>query len=130
VGSVDGWVYKTGVVIVEGGGAVLEVNFGHPIVTNGDFATRVFPNYFGQDLFNFMLRHYETYLLTFCTDGCGSVSVAEAEVWSVLCIRSADAVSASSLPVFKNRLKTYLFHPSIHPSIHLYLSNDKQFKCK
>ena len=26
-----------GVVIVEGEGAVLRVNFGHPIVTNGDF---------------------------------------------------------------------------------------------
>jgi len=26
-----------GVVIVEGKGAVLEVNFGRPIVTNGDF---------------------------------------------------------------------------------------------
>jgi len=25
------------VVIVEGEGAVLRVNFGHPIVTNGDF---------------------------------------------------------------------------------------------
>ena len=32
-----------GVVIVEGKGAVLEVNL-------GDFATRLFPNYFGQDL--------------------------------------------------------------------------------
>jgi len=38
-----------GVVIVEGKGAVLEVNLGRPIVTNGDFATRLFPNYFGQD---------------------------------------------------------------------------------
>ena len=28
-------------------GAVLGVNFGRPIVTNGDFATRLFPNYFG-----------------------------------------------------------------------------------
>jgi len=26
-----------GVVIVEGEGAVLEVNLGHPILTNGDF---------------------------------------------------------------------------------------------
>ena len=24
--------------------------FGHPIVTNGDFATRLFPNYIWQDL--------------------------------------------------------------------------------
>jgi len=26
------------------------VNLGHSIVTNGDFVTRLFPNYFGQDL--------------------------------------------------------------------------------
>jgi len=39
-----------GVVIIEGEGAVLEVNLGRPIVTNGDFATRLFPNYIGQDL--------------------------------------------------------------------------------
>ena len=39
-----------GVVIVEGEGAVLGSNLGHPIVTNGDFATRIFPNYFGQYL--------------------------------------------------------------------------------
>jgi len=26
--------------------AVLGVNLGHPIVTNGDFATRLFSNYF------------------------------------------------------------------------------------
>jgi len=37
-------------VIVEGEGAVLGVNLGRPIVINGDFATRLFPNYFGQDL--------------------------------------------------------------------------------
>ena len=30
--------------------AVLGVNLGRPIVTNGDFATRLFSNYFGQDL--------------------------------------------------------------------------------
>jgi len=34
------------VVIVEGEGAVLGVNLGRPIVTNGDFATRLFSNYF------------------------------------------------------------------------------------
>jgi len=28
----------------------LGVNLGRPIVTNGDFATRLFPNYFGQNL--------------------------------------------------------------------------------
>jgi len=39
-----------GVVIVEGKGAVLGLNLGHPIVTNEDFATRLFPNYFGQYL--------------------------------------------------------------------------------
>jgi len=27
------------------------VNLGRPIVTNEDFATRLFPNYFGQDFF-------------------------------------------------------------------------------
>jgi len=31
-------------------GAVLRVNLGRLIVTNGDFATRLFPNHFGQDL--------------------------------------------------------------------------------
>jgi len=40
-----------GVVIVEEEGAVLGMNLGRPIVSNGDFATRFFPNYFGQDLF-------------------------------------------------------------------------------
>jgi len=47
-------VYYMGVEIVEREGAVLGVNVGHPIVTNGDFvasavrvATRFFPNYFG-----------------------------------------------------------------------------------
>jgi len=40
-----------GVMIIEGEGAVLGVNLGHPIVTNGDFAMWLFPNYFGQDLF-------------------------------------------------------------------------------
>jgi len=39
-----------GVVIVEGLGAVLGLNFGRPLVTNGDFATWIFPNYFGQCL--------------------------------------------------------------------------------
>jgi len=41
-----------GMKIVEGEGAVLrKVNLGHPIVTNEGYATRLFPNYFGQDLF-------------------------------------------------------------------------------
>ena len=39
-----------GVVIVKGEEAVLEVNLGRPIVTNGDFATPLFPNYFRQYL--------------------------------------------------------------------------------
>jgi len=34
-----------GELIVKGEGAVLGVNLGHPIVTNGDFATRLFPSY-------------------------------------------------------------------------------------
>jgi len=37
VGSVKGCVYQIGVVIIQGEGAVLWVNFGHPIVTSGDF---------------------------------------------------------------------------------------------
>jgi len=37
-----------GAVVVEGEGADLEANLGRPIVTNGDFGTRLFPNYFGQ----------------------------------------------------------------------------------
>ena len=42
-----------GVVIVKGEEAVLELNLGHPIVTNGDFAMRHFPNYFWQ----YLLKH-------------------------------------------------------------------------
>ena len=41
-----------GMVIVEGEGAVLRLNLGRPIVTNGDLAMRLFPNYFGQYVFN------------------------------------------------------------------------------
>jgi len=37
------------VVIVEGEGAVFEVNLGHSIVTNGD-GDALFSNYFGEDL--------------------------------------------------------------------------------
>ena len=37
-------------VIIEGEGVVLGLNLGSPIVTNWDFATRLFPNYFGQYL--------------------------------------------------------------------------------
>ena len=40
-----------GVMIVKGEGAVLGVNWSCSIVTNGDFATQLFPNYFGQDFF-------------------------------------------------------------------------------
>ena len=43
-------MYKMGVVIVEGEGAVMGVNLGRPIIANEDFATRLFPNYFVQDL--------------------------------------------------------------------------------
>jgi len=32
-------------------GAVLGMNLGRPVVTNGDFATRLFPDDFGDDLF-------------------------------------------------------------------------------
>ena len=31
------------------------MNFGRPIVTNKDFATRLFPSYFGQDLLIYCL---------------------------------------------------------------------------
>ena len=48
-----------GMVIVEGKGAVLGLNSGRPIVTNGDFATRLFPNYFGQYLFVDIREHAE-----------------------------------------------------------------------
>jgi len=51
--SRDGCI-KLGVVIVEGEGAVLGLNLEHPIVTNWDFATRLFPNYFGQYLLIFL----------------------------------------------------------------------------
>jgi len=34
-------------------GSVFGVNLGRPIVTNGDFATKLFPNYLRQDLFTF-----------------------------------------------------------------------------
>ena len=43
-----------GVLIVKGEWAVLGVNLGHSIVTNGNFATWLFPNYFGQNLFSFL----------------------------------------------------------------------------
>jgi len=39
-----------GVVIVEGKEAILGLNLGRPTVTNEDFTTRLFPNYFGQYL--------------------------------------------------------------------------------
>jgi len=39
--------------IVEGEGAVLGLNLRRPIVTNGDFATMLFPNYFEQYLLLF-----------------------------------------------------------------------------
>jgi len=57
VGPIEGLVYKIGVVIVKGEGAVLGVNFGRPIVTNGD-GNVLFPNYFGEDLFNVLKKIY------------------------------------------------------------------------
>ena len=47
-------------VIVEGEGAIL-LNSGHHIVTNRDFATRLFPNYYGQDLLP--MRRYASAIL-------------------------------------------------------------------
>jgi len=46
-----------GMGVLDGGGdrrrarGSFGVNLGRPIVTNGDFATLLFPNYFRQDLF-------------------------------------------------------------------------------
>ena len=45
------------VVIVEGEGAVLRVNFGRPIVTKGD-GYALFPNNFGEYLFTSMIQTY------------------------------------------------------------------------
>jgi len=39
----------------------LGVNLGRPFVTNVDFATQLFPNYFGQDLFIFSRPAYIYY---------------------------------------------------------------------
>jgi len=50
------WVGR-GTGVLDGGGdrrregTVLRVNLGRPIVTNRDFATWLFPNCFGQDVF-------------------------------------------------------------------------------
>ena len=55
------------VVIVEREGAVLGVNLGRPIVTNGDFATRFFPNYFGQHLFYYFIIYARTAARQLCT---------------------------------------------------------------
>jgi len=52
--SRDGYITVDGVVIVEGVEAVLGVNLKRPIVTNGDFATRLFPDYFGQFLLSYI----------------------------------------------------------------------------
>jgi len=45
------------VAIVDGEMGGLGVKFGRPIVTNGDFATQLFPNYFGQDLLLGLIGH-------------------------------------------------------------------------
>ena len=58
MGSVEGWVVLDAGGYFEGEGAVLRVNLGRPIVTSGDFATRLLPNYFGQDLFSCMFGCY------------------------------------------------------------------------
>ena len=47
------------VVIVKGEGAILGLNLKRPIVTNGDLATRLFPNYYGQYLF--IRKHEKIY---------------------------------------------------------------------
>jgi len=43
--------------------AVLGVNFGRPIVTNGGFAMWLFPNYFGQDLFSKCRRLFSAFIV-------------------------------------------------------------------
>jgi len=57
-----------GVVIVEWEGTVLWVKSGRPIVTNGDFAMRLFPNYSRQYLFWYRTKLYrlqnDAYLYT------------------------------------------------------------------
>jgi len=50
VAMVSGVGHGMGVVIVKDEGAVFWVNFGHPIVSNGD-SDALFPKYFGEDLF-------------------------------------------------------------------------------
>ena len=51
-------VVGRGISVVDGGGDYRRrrdsfgVNLGHSIVTNRDFAMRLFPSYFGQDLFS------------------------------------------------------------------------------
>ena len=59
------WWWVGSVGVLDGGGdrrregAVLGVNLGRPIVTNEDFATRLFPNHFQQDLFLLkLIIHY------------------------------------------------------------------------
>jgi len=64
VGSVEGWVYQMGVVIIKGEG-VLWANLGRPIVTNREFAMRLFQNYFGQDLS--FLCFQSTLVVHYCT---------------------------------------------------------------
>ena len=63
-----------GVVIVEEEGTVFEVNLGRPIVTNGVFATRLFPNYFGQDLL-FLISYTVNYVEFSCVSLALAMSV-------------------------------------------------------
>jgi len=61
-----------------GEGAVLGVNLGCLIVTNGNFATQLFPNYFGQqDLFSTKRKCCRRYRL------CVSLSVCWAQRWAL-----------------------------------------------
>jgi len=53
-----------GMVIVEGNGQFMG-ELGRPIITNVDFATRLFPSYFGQDLF--LLRPKKENTIPSCT---------------------------------------------------------------
>jgi len=46
------------------GRAVLGMNLGRPIVTNGDFVMRLFPNYFGQVLF--IVSHHRSVCFVYC----------------------------------------------------------------
>jgi len=62
-GSVEGYVYSIGGGDHRRERGCFGVNLGRPIETNGDFATRLFPNYFAQDLFRLLCFSFFYHLL-------------------------------------------------------------------